>query len=82
MSEQGTIYTQDGSGSVGFKWDIPTNASSLPESLEINGVTYRRQGDMVDRQVNEIVELQAIADRTGLSFHQVYFIRTGSVLPT
>lgn len=57
--------------------------AALPETLTINGVTYRRAGDWLDSLVNDIRDYQTVANRTGLSLTQaVWFTRHFSdVLP-
>lgn len=57
-------------------------SAELPETIEINGVTYRREGDFVDKQVNQIKEYQAIAHRTGITLRQaVWFNSRDGILP-
>lgn len=43
----------------------------MPETLEINGVTYRRMNDLADKVVAEIDALKSVADRTGLTLREV-----------
>lgn len=45
--------------------------SELPETIEINGVTYRRDNGFVDKKVNSIEQYKEIAARTGLDFWEV-----------
>lgn len=53
-----------------------------PETIEINGVTYRREADWVDAEVNQILSYQAIAERTDLTLRQaVWFARGRETLP-
>lgn len=59
----------------------PPAVAPLPETIEINGVTYRRESNDVDKQVNRIKDYIAIANRAGVSLQQAYFFRTGLVIP-
>lgn len=56
-------------------------SGELPEKIEINGVTYRREADWVDEQVNLIRCYQAIADCTGVSLRRAVWFRSGTFLP-
>ena len=56
--------------------------STMPETIEVNGVTYRREADWVDKAVSEIKCYQEIAKRTGLTLRQAYWLSgPGTVLP-
>lgn len=50
---------------------VAMDAADMPETLVINGVTYRREADELDELANTIEGYQAIAKRTGLSLRQV-----------
>lgn len=68
MSEQKDrpVTFDDVHGTLSFV--LPAN---LPETIEINGVTYARQADWVDQRVNEINAYEEISRRTDLSVRQV-----------
>ncbi len=54
-----------------------TSPELLPETVEINGITYRRESGWVDSRVNQIKNYQEIAKRTGLSLRQVFWFQRG-----
>lgn len=47
---------------------------AMPETLEINGVTYLRASGRVDATVAEIAGYKEIAARTGISFEYAYLL--------
>lgn len=56
--------------------------AEMPETMVINGVTYRREFDWVDKTVSEINEYQELAQRTGLTLRQAYwFCHPDHLLP-
>lgn len=70
MTEQNISATyNDGSGKLDFIASGPT--PEMPETIEINGVTYVRQMNGYDELASQIEAYQAIATRTGLEFRQV-----------
>lgn len=83
MAEQDGLTLADTSNAT--KGIITSNGFTTappPETIEINGVTYRRESDFVDKQVNQIKDYQAIAKRAGITLRQaVWFNHRDGILP-
>lgn len=83
--ERGTFEmkaTPDGGANPTITLSVPVD---LPETIIVNGVTYRREAGWIDQQVSQIQAYKEIAERTDLTLRQAVWFHTGrsldSVLP-
>lgn len=76
--EQGSVKINQGSS----KSVTTASADAMPETIELNGVTYRREADWVEKEANRILNFKTIARLAGVRLEQaVWFVYRDGQMP-